>query len=647
MDLSIIIVNYNVKYFLEQCLCSVERAVQGIDAEIIVVDNKSTDNSVAYLEPEFPSVRFIVNQENHGFAHACNQGLHISSGKFILFLNPDTILPEDCLLKSMAFLAERPSAGALGIKMLDGSGGFLPESKRSFPSPLTSLYKLSGLARLFPHSAVFAKYHLGNLDEDHDHEVDVLAGAYMLIKKEVLDQVGSFDETFFMYGEDVDLSYRIQKAGFTNHYFSGSSIIHFKGESTRRGSMNYVRMFYNAMSIFVRKHYGGKKAGIFNFFIHIAIWTRAALSTVAAFIRRIGLPLIDAILILLSFLVMKNVWNAYVKTTTQYEARILWIAFPAFTFVYLVAAYYAGLYDRWYKTSELIRSTLIATIVLLAGYSLLPENLRFSRGIVLFGAILAFIAISSLRLILVRTNVLTKGNERESNANTIVVGTKEEFENCAAILKEAGAEQKLIGRVAVDATDETAIGKWSSLDQLTKTIPLQEIIFCQGHLSFKDIVDFLPRLNKKAKLMIHAAGSHSIVGSKSGKSSGESFSGEKGFALADPYIRRLKRLLDVSIAVFGIITFPAQLFLVKKPFGFLANCVRVIAGKRTWIGYSQSGSSLPKLKQGVLASNGLSLSNKQTLPEESLQMVDYWYARDYEIARDIRLIRSGYRQLGN
>lgn len=647
MDLSIIIVNYNVKYFLEQCLCSVQRAVQGINAEIIVVDNKSTDNSIAYLEPVFPAVRFIGNKENHGFAHACNQGLALSSGKYILFLNPDTILPEDCLEKSMAFLQARPDAGALGIKMLDGSGNFLPESKRSFPSPLTSLYKLSGLARLFPHSAVFAKYHLGNLDENQDHEVDVLAGAYMMIRKEVLDQIGSFDETFFMYGEDVDLSYRIQKAGFSNHYFSGSSIIHFKGESTRRGSMNYVRMFYNAMSIFVRKHYGGKKAGIFNLFIHIAIWTRAGLSALAAFIRRIGLPLIDAIFILLSFLVMKNVWNAYVKVNTQYEARILWIAFPAFTFVYLVAAYYAGLYDRWYKTAELIRSTLIATIVLLAGYSLLPEDLRFSRGIVLFGALLAFMSISILRLILVRTNVLTKGNDRELNANTIIVGTKEEFENCRAILQEAGTEQKVIGRVAVESTDETAIGKWSSLDQLTSSIPLEEIIFCQGHLSFKDIVDFLPRLKKKAKLMIHSAGSRSIVGSRSGKSSGESLSGEKGFMLADPYTRRLKRLLDVSIAVLGIITFPFQLFLVSKPFGFLGNCVKIIAGKRTWIGYSRPENSLPKLRKGVLASNGLSLSNKQTLPEESLRMMDFWYARDYEISRDIGLIRSGYRELGN
>ena len=292
-------------------------------------------------------------------------------------------------------MKSKPEAGALGIKMLDGGGRFLKESKRSFPSPLTSLFKLSGLARLFPHSRIFSKYHLGHLDENKDHEIDVLAGAFMMVKKEVLDKTGGFDEIFFMYGEDVDLSYRIQKTScdatggnYKNYYFSGSTIIHFKGESTKRGSMNYVRMFYNAMSIFVRKHYGGTKAGFFNFLIHLGIWIRAVMAGLGRFIRRVGLPLIDAGLILLSFWLIKNSWSNYIRPEVQYDNRLLWIAIPAFTILYLITAYYAGLYDRWYKRSELVRSTLVATIVLLAVYSLLPEQYRFSRAIILFGAIL-------------------------------------------------------------------------------------------------------------------------------------------------------------------------------------------------------------------------------------------------------------------
>ncbi|MBO9657405.1 MAG: glycosyltransferase [Chitinophagaceae bacterium] len=539
VDLSVIIVNYNVKYFLEQCLFSVQQASGGLAVETIVVDNRSTDNSLSYLQPKFPSVRFISNAENRGFAQASNQGLKYASGKYILFLNPDTILPEDCLRKSIEFLANTPGAGALGIKMIDGSGNFLRESKRSFPSPMTSFYKLTGLARLFPKSKVFARYHLGNLDENKDHAVDVLAGAFMLIKKQVLDQTGSFDETFFMYGEDVDLSYRIQKAGFTNHYFAGSSIIHFKGESTKRGSMNYVRMFYNAMSIFVRKHYGGKEAGIFNFFIHLAIWARAALSATGTFIRKIGLPLIDAILILISFWVMKNIWNLYVRTDTQYETRILWMAFPGFTIVYLVAAYYAGLYDRSYKISELIRSTLIATIVLLAGYSLLPEDLRFSRGIILFGAILAFLLITVFRKILIRTSVLTV-KDGETHANTLIVGSITEYENCISLIKDAATEQNVIGRASVDPDDNTGIAKWPAIKEINRSFSLKEIIFCQGVLSFKDIVDFLPRIEKKTRVMIHSFGSGSIVGSRSGSSAGEFVSTERGFLLSDPYRRRLQ-----------------------------------------------------------------------------------------------------------
>jgi GT2 family glycosyltransferase len=254
MELSVIIVNYNVKHFLEQCLYSVHKAISGIVAEVIVVDNDSSDNSIGFLQPAFPSVIFLANNENAGFSKACNQGLSVSKGRYVLFLNPDTIVPEDCLSKCVSFLASHPDAGALGIRMVDGGGKFLKESKRAFPSPLTALYKLSGLSALFPRSRTFSRYHLRYLPENENHEVDVLAGAFMMIKREVINKTGAFDETFFMYAEDIDLSYRIQEAGYRNYYFADSSIIQFKGESTRKLSLNYVRMFYNAMNVFVKKH---------------------------------------------------------------------------------------------------------------------------------------------------------------------------------------------------------------------------------------------------------------------------------------------------------------------------------------------------------------------------------------------------------
>lgn len=282
MTLTIIIVSYNVKFLLEQCLVSVRAAIHNTDAEVIIVDNASSDGSVGHLQPLFPSFYFISNLLNTGFSKANNQALMISRGKYILFLNPDTIVPEDCFVKCIAFMESHPSAGALGVKMLDGNGNFLKESKRGFPSPVVSFWKLSGVTRLFPHSKIFSKYYLGHLDENTSHEVEVLSGAFMFVKKEVLDQTGGFDERFFMYAEDIDLSYRIIKQGYKNFYFPGTTIVHFKGASTKK-DFKYVKLFYKAMSQFVKKHYG---RGAFSFFIDAAIGVRGAIEAGRQLIKR-------------------------------------------------------------------------------------------------------------------------------------------------------------------------------------------------------------------------------------------------------------------------------------------------------------------------------------------------------------------------
>ncbi len=255
MTLSIIIVNYNVKLLLESCLNSVAAATKNQDTEVIIVDNASSDNSIGYLQPKFPQYHFISNPVNTGFAKANNQGLEIAKGDFILFLNPDTTIPADCIEKCLDFMNSQPASGALGVKMVNGEGQFLKESKRGFPSPMVSFWKLSGLTGMFPRSPIFSKYYLGNLDENVNHEVDVLSGAFMLVRKETLQKTGGFDERFFMYAEDIDLSYRIKLAGYKNYYFAGTTIVHYKGASTKKDVV-YVRQFYKAMSQFVKKYYG-------------------------------------------------------------------------------------------------------------------------------------------------------------------------------------------------------------------------------------------------------------------------------------------------------------------------------------------------------------------------------------------------------
>lgn len=258
MQLSVIIVNYNVKYFLEQCLHSVSRAAEGIETEIFVVDNNSADGSKDYLEPLFPYVKFIWNDKNLGFGKANNIALKSATGDHVLFLNPDCILPEDCFTKCLRFFKLHEDCGALGVRMIDGSGRFLKESKRSFPSARASMYKVSGLAKLFHRSKTFAAYYAGNLDEHKTNLVEVLAGAFLMISKRMAIETEGFDERFFMYAEDIDLSYRIIKAGKRNYYFPEICIIHFKGESTQRLSNFYLEHFYGAMELFAEKHYRGQ-----------------------------------------------------------------------------------------------------------------------------------------------------------------------------------------------------------------------------------------------------------------------------------------------------------------------------------------------------------------------------------------------------
>lgn len=643
---SIIIVNYNVKFFLEQCLYSVGAAAKGLAVQTIVVDNASTDGSLAYLKPLFQHVQFIQNSGNTGFARACNLGLQQATGDYVLFLNPDTLLAEDTLRKCVLFFESHPLAGAVGVRMIDGTGKFLKESKRAFPSPVTSLFKLFGFSRLFPHSKIFSRYHLGHLSAAQNHEVDVLAGAFMMIRKAVLYKVGAFDEVFFMYGEDVDLSYRIQKHGYKNYYLAETEIIHFKGESTKRGSLNYVRLFYSAMSTFVQKHYGGSKAFIFNAAIQFAILVRAGMAAAAKLVTWVGLPVLDAVLILFSFWLVKEAWVIFIKPRFNYPDTLLWILLPAYTGVYLLVAYYAGLYDKQYKKGNLTRAALVATVTLLALYALLPEHYRFSRGILVFGALLAFGLIRALRRVLVGAKLLQVSVEKSVRPDLLIAGTQNDFNEVQKLLQPHGLHRKIMGRLAVDADAAGAIASVEETPAIVQALNAKELAVCASPaFSYKSIIRFIQTVPTPVRLRFYARGSNSMVGSDSSSGSGAVFSASVPFLLARPTHRRAKRLIDVWFSVLFLLLFPIHFLTHAKPLQFLRNAALVFWGRKTWIGYITLAHNLPRLRPAVLASNGLTPAAALQLTTENHELVDYWYAKNYEPLQDAKLILKNYLNL--
>jgi O-antigen biosynthesis protein len=286
MDLSVIIVNYNVRYFLEQCLYSLIKAGKNTSAEIIVVDNNSTDDSCTMVTMNFPDAILVRNSINRGFSAACNQGIKISRGRYILLLNPDTLVEEDTFTKCISFIEEHSEAGAMGVKMINGNGKFLPESKRSVPTPSTAFFKMAGFSGIFPRSRIFNRYYLGHLDSSATTEAEVLSGAFMFIRRAALDKTGLLDETYFMYGEDIDLSYRLIQAGYKNYYYPGVKIIHYKGESTRKGDIDNVFNFYKAMLVFINRHYGKNHYRLLLVMIRISIYFWGFIAVLKNFFRK-------------------------------------------------------------------------------------------------------------------------------------------------------------------------------------------------------------------------------------------------------------------------------------------------------------------------------------------------------------------------
>ncbi len=642
MRLSVVIVNYNVSAFLEQALGSVRRAMAGISGEVWVVDNNSTDDSVPMVQSKFPEVPLIANRQNPGFAVANNQAIRQSRGEYVLLLNPDTLVAEDTFQKCLAFMDSHPEAGALGVKLLDGSGSYLPESKRGFPSPWVAFCKTVGLSALFSKSRLFNGYYLGHLGENDTNPVDVLAGCFMFIRRAALDKAGLLDEAFFMYGEDIDLSYRIIQAGYVNYYFPKTQIIHYKGESTKKGSLNYVRTFYQAMIIFTQKHFRGRRAGLFILMLQVAIWLRAGLTLLKNLAGKIWLPLVDAALIFSGLVFLKDFWaNYYYKDPGYFKTTVLWFNFPLYTVIWLFSVWLNGGYDRRYDLRRLLRGLGFGTLFLAAIYGFLDLEYRPSRALLLLGAAWAALALVCLRALLHFVEFRNLHIGRERVKNLLIVGSAPESARAAALINQAGIVTNLIGAVPPHSGTLDQSSKLGSIEQLPELIRLfrvDELVFCSRDLPVRDLLRWMTRLGPNLSYKILPDGSQRIIGSSSKNEPGELYTIDIRYNIAQPGQRRNKRVLDLGICLLLLPALPAWIFFSKKRIPFFQNWLPVLLGRKSWVGYAGTAQppGLPALKPAVFSP--LLRIREIPLGAQTIDRLNFLYAKDWSVWRDLEIV---------
>jgi O-antigen biosynthesis protein len=651
--LSIIIVNYNVVHFLEQCLLSVITACEGIEAEVIVVDNNSVDGSTAMLKEKFPSVRLLANTENVGFSRANNQGITQSSGKYVLLLNPDTVVEADTFRKCITFMEEHPDAGACGVYMVNGKGEFLPESKRSLPTPLVAFYKVFGLSGLFPRSAKFGKYHLGYLNRDRVHEVEVLSGAFMMLRKEALDKTGLLDETFFMYGEDIDLSYRILKAGYRNYYFPGTRIIHYKGESTRKSSLNYVFVFYQAMIIFAKKHFTGNNARVVSLLIHLAIYFRAALAIARRGVMKLLYPLLDISFLWGGIFLMKQSWAENVRFGTggDYPPEFMIYVVPAYILVWMLSMYFSGAYDKPVSVFKVFRGMSIGTLVILVVYALLPETLRYSRAMIIFGFFYASAILPAYRYLLSFTGIVSFSTGSQKQKRFAVIGNMQEAERVVSILQQTNPGNAFTGIITIDQKRAGSgyLGHLGQLNEILLIYQINELVFCLKDLAAKEIIDIMTQEStRNIQYRIAPPESMYLVGSGTIHTTSDLYIYSLN-SIASPANKRNKRVLDLIASLLLLILSPLILPWQRKPSGYLVNCIRVLVGRCSWVGYqfpeTRPGTdTLPALRNGILKpADGI---NTVVDDDETIHRLNLIYARDYHIKNDLSILLNNLRNLG-
>ena len=654
MELSIIIVNYNVKEFLQNLVHSLQKAVSIINHEIIVVDNASDDGSVEFIREKFPQITLIVNQTNLGFSKANNAALKIAKGKFILLINPDTIVSEDTITKMIEFLNEHPDAGLAGCKILNPDGSLQLACRRSFPGPWTSFCKVTGLSTLFPKSKLFAKYNLTYLDENSTYEVDAISGSFMMMKREAYEKVGGFDEQFFMYGEDLDLCYRIQKNGYKVYYYPGTQIIHYKGESTKRSSLDETNIFYDAMHLFVKKH--------FSSFYLAEIILRSAIGfrKFFAFLGQRKLIITGIILDILFFnlsLIFSE--KLYLRFTN-------WTGYPEFSYpliliipaaIHILIAALVGVYRK--NSFSILRNSgaIIISFFIISSLTFFFKQFAYSRAVVIITYIFLIISLAGWRIIL--KLFFKVGLEiAPSSKKTLIVGTNKTAIMIADKLQKKFVDdhiiQGLIGYSHKDIGNAVAgyeiVGSLDNINKLIIDKKINEVIFSPDELSYNQMMSIVSH-NTSTGVDFKLIGSNLdfLVGKASVSVLDDIPLIDLNLNISSPVSRFIKSLMDFTLGSFALIFIYPLIYLISKVDNkesdfrkFILGIPSIFSGRVSLVG-PQKQSEESKIFLGKKGLTGLwYLEGESAVSSEKLDLI---YARNQNIWLDIEILGRSFNNM--
>lgn len=649
-DLSVIIVNYNVKELLENCINSILAASTKIKTEIIVVDNNSFDGSAEYLQNKFSHLqnfKIISNKINLGFSKANNQGVKIASGKYVLILNPDTLLKEDTLEKTIGFYEKQNNAGAVTCKLILPNGKLDLACRRSFPTPSVAVFRILGLSKVFPKSRTFGKYNLTYLNENSTYEVDAIVGAFMLIKKEIYDSVKGFDEEYFMYGEDLDLCYRLKKAGYKNYYFHETSIIHYKGESTKKSSISYVNNFYGAMQIFARKNLHSNSL-VLNSLIRLMILYRAVISYISRIIKFIFPVLIDLALIISAMIVAIFFRFEFLPFGAYLPVIII------YSIVWTICLTLSGSY----KPSMLLSIVRPLTGILFGFFinsslTYFFNEYAFSRAVVIRTTAYAFLGLAVWRIILRIIRLSTEKNILYKVSNTLIIGRNEETESFVQKLRtRVESEFNILGYVSTNGNNtKEYIGNLDNLKDLIKTNGVKTLIFAKSVLSNEQIFDLMWNLNdQKINYRILSGDKELLVGKSSLDKIDEMYLMNIEYNISKKTNIFVKRFFDITISFLSLLTiFPIAWLLTRsKNFNSQKSKFRkkllllpnVFKGTLSFVGRSTWDETSEGLE--YLGKKGLTglvqINFYKNLTKEETEFYNYYYAKNQSLALDVEII---------